>query len=842
MSSAESRAVFISYSSDDVEAAQRIASALQEAGIEVWFDRSELRGGDAWDQNIRRQIKECALFLPIISQTTERRPEGYFRLEWRLADNRTHHMGRTKSFLVPVCIDPEVNQSFADVPDSFLAVHWTLLPGGEPNQGFVDNVKTLLSGPNAADAGRTRPAFPVGSRSPAGSDPASTPPVSSGRPWLKRLLIGGAIAVVLAGVGMVTILKKTIEVAEKKIAVLPFEDLSEKAGAATAFADQLQQDLIGKLGPLIDLTVTPRASVAQYRANPKPIPDIARELIVGYFVYGTITRVDDEAQVTVSLITGGNETKWSKTYSQLDLSKRLTTQTATATAIADDLKAFFAAEREKAQQAKNPTANFNAISAYTEVLNAFGRERVTPAWLQAQEKKLQAVVAAVPGHGPAWGLLGVVHSLMVAQGFDTSEKRVTFAQESIDSAIEFAPDSPDTQRSQGIFLSEALHNYPDAIAQFTELQKAQPNSADSYGYLGAVYRHQGKWAEATSNLRNATNLEPGNFTHLRTLERLQIDGRNFDAARQTRSEILALFTPGAAGRAGRGGAGGLGGRGGQGDATVVIPLLADRPEESYRLAVILLRGSGQTAPGDKLFADLTPEQAKAPRFIALKTDWLRLTNKLDEAILLDKQQPAFADDGEPAWRQAIDMAAAYAANGDTAGARNRLNGVTEALQARLASEPNNHRLHWWLGLAFAVLDKKDDALREGNRAVEIVPDNVDAIASAEAHLRLAIIQSWVGDIDQALAGMTIALSKPGCEATIHSMKSDPWFVKMRADPRFGSSLLTLQNHASLIQDFGGRGGGPGGRGGLPGQNRGGGLGGRGGFPVNGQGGPPQRGN
>ena len=102
MSSAESRAVFISYSSDDVEAAQRIATALHEAGIEVWFDRSELRGGDAWDQNIRRQIKECALFLPIISQTTERRPEGYFRLEWRLADNRTHHMGRTKSFLVQI--------------------------------------------------------------------------------------------------------------------------------------------------------------------------------------------------------------------------------------------------------------------------------------------------------------------------------------------------------------------------------------------------------------------------------------------------------------------------------------------------------------------------------------------------------------------------------------------------------------------------------------------------------------------------------------------------------------------------------------------------------------------
>lgn len=836
MSSAESRAVFISYSSDDVEAAQRIATALLDAGIEVWFDRSELRGGDSWDQNIRRQIKECALFLPIVSQTTERRPEGYFRLEWRLADNRTHHMGRTKSFLVPVCIDPEVNQSFADVPDSFLAVHWTLLPGGEPNQGFVDNVKTLLSGPTAADAGRTRPSFPFGSRAPAGTIQPEAP-VSSGRPWLKRLLIGGAVVALLAAVGFVGFVKKAVEVAEKKIAVLPFEDLSEKPGTALAFADGLQQDIIGKLGTLADFTVTPRASVAQYRDNPKPIPEIARELIVGYFVYGTVTRVGDEAQITVSLITGGNETKWTRTYSLLDLSNRFTAQASTATAIANDLKAELAAEREKAQQAKNPAANFNAYSAYQEVLNAFGRERVTPAWLQAQEKKLQAVVTAVPDYGPAWGLLGVVHSLMIAQGFDTSAKRVELAQESIDSAMDLAPDSTDTLRNRGIFLSEALRNYPEAIAQFTELQKAQANLADPYGYLGAVYRRQGKWAEATSNLRDATNLEPGNFTHLRTLERLQLDGRNFDAARQTRSEILALFTPGAAGRAGRGA---LGGRGGQGDATVVIPLLSDRPEESYRLAVILLRGFGQTAPGDKLFADLTPEQAKVPRFIALKTDWLRLTDKLDDAIKLDQQQPAFADDGEPAWRQAIDMAAAYAAKGDSVGARSRLNGVKEALQARLVGEPDNVRLHWWLGLAFAVLGEKEAALREGNRAVELVPDNVDAVLSAEAHLRLAIIQSWVGDIDRALAGMTVALSKPGCEATIHSMKLDPWFAKMRADPRFVPSLLTPpQNHASLIQDFGGRGGGRG----QSGQNRGGGgPGGRGGFPVNGQGGPPQRGN
>jgi hypothetical protein len=78
-------AVFLSYASQDAEAAKRICEALRAAGIEVWFDQSELRGGDAWDRSIRQQIHDCALFVPIISQHTHERLEGYFRLEWKLA-------------------------------------------------------------------------------------------------------------------------------------------------------------------------------------------------------------------------------------------------------------------------------------------------------------------------------------------------------------------------------------------------------------------------------------------------------------------------------------------------------------------------------------------------------------------------------------------------------------------------------------------------------------------------------------------------------------------------------------------------------------------------------------
>src|SRR4051794_18622769 len=85
-----SKAVFISYASEDVAAATRICDALRTAGVEVWLDQSELVGGDQWDQKIRGQIKACALFVPVISTGTQARREGYFRLEWKLAAQRTH--------------------------------------------------------------------------------------------------------------------------------------------------------------------------------------------------------------------------------------------------------------------------------------------------------------------------------------------------------------------------------------------------------------------------------------------------------------------------------------------------------------------------------------------------------------------------------------------------------------------------------------------------------------------------------------------------------------------------------------------------------------------------------
>src|SRR3954471_3496177 len=142
MSAAENKAVFLSYASQDAQAAHRICEALRAAGVEVWFDQNKLAGGDAWDAKIRKQIAECALFVPLISAATQARREGYFRLEWRIAAQRTHMMSEQIAFLLPVVIDA-TRDAEADVPAEFKAVQWTHLRQGSGGPARLPELEAL---------------------------------------------------------------------------------------------------------------------------------------------------------------------------------------------------------------------------------------------------------------------------------------------------------------------------------------------------------------------------------------------------------------------------------------------------------------------------------------------------------------------------------------------------------------------------------------------------------------------------------------------------------------------------------------------------------------------------
>ncbi len=182
------RAVFLSYASQDAETVLRIAEALRASGVEVWFDKNELVGGDAWDAKIRGQIASCALFVPVISAATQARLEGYFRIEWKLAAQRTHAMAEERAFLLPVVID-DTHDPEAKVPGEFRAVQWTKLPGGEASPAFVARVQKLLDGSKAAAPAAK---FVIPATNPA--SPASKPRRA---PWV-AITLGAAVLALVA--------------------------------------------------------------------------------------------------------------------------------------------------------------------------------------------------------------------------------------------------------------------------------------------------------------------------------------------------------------------------------------------------------------------------------------------------------------------------------------------------------------------------------------------------------------------------------------------------------------------------------------------------------------------
>jgi|KBSSwiStaDraftv2_1062776.scaffolds.fasta_scaffold89806_2 tetratricopeptide (TPR) repeat protein len=150
-------AVFLSYASEDAAAAMRIRDALQAAGVEVWFDQSELRGGDAWDAAIRKRIKECALFVPVISANSDARDEGYFRLEWKWAVDRSHLMADDRTFILPVAIDGAAEGS-SRVPDRFREVQWSRLADAESLAAFAARARRLLDDKPREGVSRSPPA------------------------------------------------------------------------------------------------------------------------------------------------------------------------------------------------------------------------------------------------------------------------------------------------------------------------------------------------------------------------------------------------------------------------------------------------------------------------------------------------------------------------------------------------------------------------------------------------------------------------------------------------------------------------------------------------------------
>ncbi len=521
-----SHTVFLSYASQDAEAAQKICEALRAAGIEVFFDQSELRGGDAWDQKIRHEIHDCVLFIPMVSQHTQERLEGYFRHEWKLAIERTHHMAEQKPFLVPVVVDGTRDQE-AFVPDAFRAVQWTHLPGGDTPPTFVERIKRLLSpelSPLSAVSGAT-----AAIREPVSASRRSKPVLFA----LAAVFV--ALACFVAGKFWIpkhlTPTPAAFAPPPHSIAVLPFVNLSGDK-EQEYFSDGLTEELLNSLAEINELQVAARTSAFSFKGKDNDIGMIARKLNVGAVLEGSVRRSAHTIRITAQLInavTGFH--LWSKTYDR-DLGDVLKLQTEIATAVSEALKVTLLGD-VAAKIELGGTHNPAAFDAYLRASRAYASRHEAKAVPTAIAAYTEAIdldpnyALAFAGRSRAFA----TYATEVAEGAEVRESFIK-AEADAKRAIELAPDLAAGHMALARVFQTGTLDFARAREEYERAQVLAPGNATvlsaSAGFA-AIMGHSGAGIAA---LRRAVVLDPLSSTPYGALgEALYAARRYGEAAR-----------------------------------------------------------------------------------------------------------------------------------------------------------------------------------------------------------------------------------------------------------------------------------------------------------------------
>ncbi len=457
------KAVFLSYASQDAKAALRICETLRAAGVEVWFDQSELRGGDTWDANIRRQIKTCAMFVPVISPATQDRREGYFRLEWRLAVDRSQLMSDDAVFFFPVVLG-DVDEKAARVPERFRDVHWTRLGEDENPTEVAARVARLL-----ADE-------PVG---------------EFGMPNRESLIRpGGRDARPAAGLR------------EKSVAVLAFANLSGNK-KNEYFSDGISEELLNVLGKIPGLKVSARTSAFSFKGKDVPIPEIARQLGVAYVVEGSVRKAGDKIRISAQLINAADGFHvWSDTFTR-------------------DLKDVFAVQDEIARLiARKFSLETGFGLSIAAVVNPEAYERLlqarffswrwdTEGWLKSVEE-CKAALAIDPDFAPAAAEMARSYLHLARFGGVPMADGIAMARSAAERAISINPDLPEALNAIAWVQRTADWDWVQAENSFRRAYELAPHNPMMINDYAVIRNNLGHFDDAIELARRVIELDPLN--------------------------------------------------------------------------------------------------------------------------------------------------------------------------------------------------------------------------------------------------------------------------------------------------------------------------------------------
>jgi TolB-like protein/Tfp pilus assembly protein PilF len=549
---------------------------------------------------------------------------------------------------------------------------------------------------------------------------------------------------------------KSVKVAAKSIAVMPFENRSEDKANAY-FADGIQEEILTLLSKIADLKVISRTSTQQYRSRPRNLSEIGKQLGVATILEGSVQKVADQVRVNVQLVNTQTDSHlWAETYDR-KLTDIFSVESEIAKRIAESLQAKLTGREEQALAVK-PTNNPDAYDAYLRGLALEARGMLS---FDAPMKTVDFYERAVqldPNFAVAWARLSRAHALMYFRFEDTTAARRDAARKALENAQKLAPDSPETLFALGHYQYYVLRDYGIAKSTFALVSKMLPSSSEAPKALGYIARREGNWDESLAYLEQALALDPFNVELLMGAAWTHTELRQFPAA-------LKLY-----------------------DRTLDIT-----PNEPVRMAekAGIYQAQGNLQEAAKLLSEVN---AQTPSGIAIliKMTEFRLERNLGEAIRLLQArltQFRYASEIEKINNQ-LWLALTQRLNGNTAGANVTAAQARSMLESLCKNQPDNALLAAGLSLAYAALGEKELALKEAERAITLSPSIKDQVRGPACEEILALVGTMVGENSRAISTLTRLLQTPYSSwvyvgpLTASLLRLDLLWDSLRADPAF----------------------------------------------------------
>src|SRR6266481_1703449 len=584
---------------------------------------------------------------------------------------------------------------------------------------------------------------------PQGIQATPTPPgVHRRRNIIALIAIGLAISAVA---GFFLFPRASGRGVDKSIAVLPFQSLSDEKENAY-FADGIQDDILTNLSKIGDLKVISRMSVMSYRGDAlRNAREIGKALGVGTLLEGSVRRAGNRVRVSVQLINANNDEHiWAEDYDR-DLTDVFAIQTDLAQKIASALQAKLSPD-EKERLDRQPTKDPNAYLLFIQAHDYANRpDHLRDDSLKAEELFEQAIKLD-PKFAAAFAGLSMVES-WIYHSFEPTPARREKARLNANESLRLQPNLPEGHLALGFSYYYGDRDYERALTEFEIAKRDLPNEAQAYMAIGAIQRRQGKWAESNANLEKAATLDPKNTSVLINLSFSYMAQRDFETASKILDRVIAASP--------------------QSFMTNILK------------GFLAAQWKGDLNAAEKVFSSIPPE-TDSDGIITMVRAWLlMLQRKLPEALQVVQKfrgETLFNTTTAPCPKALLE-GEIYRLQGDEAKARTAFEHARVVSEQLLREAPDDPARHGQHGLILAALGEKQEAIAEGKRAVELVPESQDAFDGPLGTAALAQIYTLTGESDEAFRLLDHLFTVPS-HLTIPMLKLDPVWDPLRQDPRY----------------------------------------------------------